>query len=150
MGEIPQAPGVGVGVWDKPFFCFESTLAVKSYQSCFSLYKALSRALPHRDIQHAFKHFLWAGHYALYDKEVGVYIIPVVELRKQAQREGVIPSPSTKFSSGKGGLGMWVLCFGMSCLFHCACCLSPSCCPSSPHLFPISSNYTAFTACAPS
>lgn len=77
----------------KAFFCFETTLAVKFYQGCFSIYEALSPALPHRDIQHAFKRFLWAGHYALYDREVGIYIFPVVELRKQAQREGAIPPP---------------------------------------------------------
>lgn len=50
--------------------------------------------LSHRNGQKTFKHFLWAMQYAFYDQEVGIYILPVVELKKQAPKDGEIPSPT--------------------------------------------------------
>jgi len=62
---------------------------------------AVSQTLSHRDIQQAFKHFLGARHYALYDKEVSVYILFVVDLSKQERRND--PSPPANNSAVKQG-----------------------------------------------
>lgn len=69
------------------------------HQGCFNIYKALLRALSRRVIQQAFKHFLWAMHYIPDGKEMGIYIFPVVGLRKQAQQDGVILPPPPQQNS---------------------------------------------------
>ena len=61
----------------------------------------VSQTLSCRDIQQAFKHFLGARHYALSDKEVGVYIFFVVDLRKQERWND--PSPPPNNSAVKQG-----------------------------------------------
>lgn len=90
---------------DNPGLCFYSS-SEQFDQGCSSIC-SVSQTRSHRDIQQAFKHFLGARHYALYDKEVCVYIIFfVVDLRKH---EGwAVHSPPQQFCN-RAGLGMWVL-----------------------------------------
>ena len=54
----------------------------------------MSQTRSHRDIQQAFKHFLGARYYALYDKEVCVYIFFIVDLRKHEGWNNPSPPPN--------------------------------------------------------
>ena len=59
-----------------------------------ALVYTVSQTRSHRDIQQAFKHFLGARYYALYDKEVCVYIFFIVDLRKHEGWNNPSPPPN--------------------------------------------------------